>query len=75
MSLNSPSTTTADYSSSRPFSNPTSNVGTRFELLEQISEMGLSGDQEEPIKIEFDDIAAASFRIRGSVIKTPCEVC
>ena len=69
-----PTASSGAYSSVRPFANPRSNVGTRSELLEQVAQMGLPGDQETPIKIEFDDICAASFRIRGSVAKTPCEV-
>ncbi|KAL9951142.1 hypothetical protein ACROYT_G043755 [Oculina patagonica] len=35
--------------------------------------MGFGGDTSKPVGIEFDDIVAASFRIRKGVGKTPCE--
>ena len=32
-------------------------------------------DPQKPVKIQFNDISAAAYRIKGSIEQTPCTVC
>ena len=57
-----------------PFAQPRTSVAFSEELRNKLQQMGFGGDTSKPIGIEFEDIVAASFRIRKGVGKTPCEV-
>lgn len=57
-----------------PFAEPRTSVAFSEELRNKLKQMGFGGDTSKPVGIEFDDIVAASFRIRKGVGKTPCEV-
>lgn len=57
-----------------PFAQPRTSVAFSEELRKKLQQMGFGGDTSKPVGIEFDDIVAASFRIRKGVGKTPCEV-
>lgn len=57
-----------------PFAEPRTSVAFSEQLRDKLKLMGFGGDTEKPVGIEFDDIVAASFRIRKGVGKTPCEV-
>lgn len=56
------------------FAQPRTSVAFSDELRNKLKQMGFGGDTSKPVGIEFDDIVAASFRIRKGVGKTPCEV-
>lgn len=58
-----------------PFAEPRTSVAFSEQLRDKLKLMGFGGDTEKPVGIEFDDIVAASFRIRKGVGKTPCEKC
>lgn len=58
-----------------PFAEPRTSVAFSEQLRDKLKQMGFGGDTEKPVGIEFDDIVAASFRIRKGVGKTPCEKC
>ena len=49
----------------RPFENSTN------PLIRQLS---LTGECLDPIKVTFEDISAAAYRIKNGIRKTPCEV-
>jgi translation initiation factor 2 beta subunit (eIF-2beta)/eIF-5 len=57
-----------------PFADPLTSVAMSDELRFKLQKMGIKGDSEEPILINFQDICAAAFRIGKGVYKTPCEV-
>lgn len=57
-----------------PFAEPRTSMAFSEELRNKLKQMGLCGETNKPVGIEFDDIVAASFRIRKGVGKTPCEV-
>ncbi len=57
-----------------PFAEPRTSVAFSEELRNKLKQMGFGGNTSKPVGIEFDDIVAASFRIRKGVGKTPCEV-
>ena len=39
-----------------------------------IRQLSLTGECQDPIKISFEDISAAAYRIKSGIRKTPCEV-
>ena len=45
-----------------------------FFLREHLQKLSISGESEHPFAISFEDVAAAAFRIRKGIVKTPCEV-
>ena len=49
----------------KPFENSTN------PLIKQLS---LTGECNDPIKVSFEDISAAAYRIKNGIRKTPCEV-
>ncbi|KAK3730603.1 hypothetical protein QZH41_018826 [Actinostola sp. cb2023] len=57
-----------------PFANPRTSVALSDHLTNKMKKMGMKGDSEDPIIIDFQDICAAAFRIRKGITKTPCEV-
>lgn len=57
-----------------PFANPKTSVALSDKLKNKVAKIGLKGDSEEPIIIDFEDICAAQFRISKGITKTPCEV-
>lgn len=36
--------------------------------------LSLTGECQDPIKVSFEDISAAAYRIKNGIRKTPCEV-
>ena len=48
---------------------------SHFVLREHLQNLSITdGESEHPFAISFEDVAAAAFRIRKGIVKTPCEV-
>lgn len=47
-----------------------------FDFLsrEHLQNLSITGESDHPFAISFEDVAAAAFRIRKGIVKTPCEV-
>ncbi|XP_028405288.1 uncharacterized protein LOC114527795 [Dendronephthya gigantea] len=48
-------------------------VALSARLREHLRNLSITGESENPFAISFEDVAAASFRIRKGIVRTPCE--
>jgi len=39
-----------------------------------IRNLTISGESDDPIFVEFEDISAAAYRVKSGIRRTPCEV-